>query len=89
MATASDPGGPVLTAEQVGKALGITRDTVIRYLWESEGFGRRYSSHPFPQPRGKIGRSPYWVAEQLDAITQWHAQRPGRGVGGGPKKKHR
>jgi hypothetical protein len=77
----------VLTAEQVGNALGVTRDTVIRYLWESQGHGRRYSGNPFPAPKGTIGRSPYWLADQLVALAEWHARRPGRGAGGGPRRK--
>jgi hypothetical protein len=81
------PPGPVLSAGDVGKHLNIGRDTVLRYLWESQGEGRRYSDHPFPEPFGRIGKSAYWLAEQLPAITEWHRLRKGQGVGGGPKKK--
>ena len=43
------------------------------------------SAYKLPQPDATIGRTRGWLPETID---QWHAHRPGRGVGGGrPRKK--
>lgn len=79
--------GPIMSAAQVGERLGIAKRTVLRYLWESQGNERRYSDHPFPAPKGRVGRAPYWLVEQVPELDAWFNGRKGQGAGGGPKKK--
>ena len=43
------------------------------------------SAYKLPQPDALIGRPRGWKTAPLD---QWHAQRPGRGGGGGRPRKH-
>lgn len=81
------PLEPILSAAEVGERLGIARRTVLRYLWESHSGDRRYSSHPFPPPDGRLGKAPYWRAARVIEIDTWYRTRKGQGVGGGPKKK--
>lgn len=76
-----------LSAKDVGALIGLNSDTVRRYLFESSAPGRRYSKHPFPAPRGRIGRSPYWTKDQIPAIKAWDDARPGPGAFGGRKAK--
>lgn len=77
----------ILDTDAVGKHLGLDRDTITRYLFESRAPGRRYSDHPFPEPAGKIGRRPYWTRDQLKLIDTWAATRMGAGHGGGRRPK--
>lgn len=70
----------VLDVADVGKLLGISADTVRRYLYESAGTGRRYSDHPLPAPDGRVGRSPYWNKSREDEIKAWAASRLGPGA---------
>jgi hypothetical protein len=70
----------------VGKILGLTPDTVTRYMRESLPDGR-YASHPFPDPDGRLGNSPYWLPDRTAEIYNWGVTRIGRGVGGGPKTR--
>lgn len=81
--TSAVPGKPdrsLLDTADVAAALGIERQTVRRYVWESRALGRRYSNHPFPAPDGKIGSSVYWNRERLPEILAWNAGRTGRGA---------
>jgi predicted DNA-binding transcriptional regulator AlpA len=64
----------VLDTPAVARLLGVTPATVRSYL--ARGL--------MPQPAGRIGASPYWTREAVEA---WVASRPGRGVGGGRPRK--
>lgn len=75
-----EPSQPLLDTADVAAALGIERQTVRRYVWESRALGRRYSNHPFPTPDGKVGSSVYWNKERLPEILAWDAGRVGRGA---------
>lgn len=44
------------------------------------------SKSDIPEPDVIIGRSPAWNQKTVD---KWLAGRPGKGVGGGPKPRHR
>ncbi len=48
--------------------------------------GGKHSKSDIPEPDLIIGRSPAW---RIGTIDEWLAGRPGKGVGGGPKPKHR
>lgn len=77
-------GSAYYTYEDLAALLGLSVKTLRQYAHESKP-GGRYANHPFPQRDGKIGKSPIWLLSRLDEILEWHATRPGRGVGGGPR----
>jgi hypothetical protein len=82
----------ILDQAAVGVILGRFRDgghteplapgSVCKYLTESKGTGR-YANYPFPAPDGRVGGSPYWLAERIPEIEAWARGRVGRGNGGG------
>lgn len=74
------------TYADLAPLLGLTEKTLRAYVHESKP-GQRYAAHPFPERDGKIGKSPIWLAGRLDEILEWSATRPGRGHGGGPRRK--
>lgn len=76
----------ILDTAAVGALIGVNGDTIRKYVSHSRPSGGRYSHHPFPSPHARIGLSPYWLEEQVPEILAWHAKRPGRGHGGGPKR---
>jgi len=67
-----------LDTAAVGRILGVSARTVVRYLNESKP-GKRYDWHPFPEPdrreRGRI----YWLASRRSEIIEWDAGRVGTG----------
>lgn len=62
-----------------GKTDPIPAATVRQYLHDSRS-GRRFKDNPFPEPAGKAGRSPVWLAEQEEDIREWARKRPGPGA---------
>jgi hypothetical protein len=72
----------VLDSAAVGRLLGVTAATVTQYRSDSRN-GRRYSSHPFPEPDGHSGRSPFWLPSRSQEIEEWARTRPGQGTGSG------
>lgn len=71
----------ILSASDIGRHLnGISSITVLKYLRESRHEGGRYSSNPFPEPTGYVGRSPYWTDGQLADIDAWNEARDGQGA---------
>ena len=73
----------VLDRAAVGQLFepAVTARTIAAYQ------ARYAESHPFPEPAGKVGRSPYWLESQREAIIKWDEGRPGRGIGGGRPPK--
>ena len=65
----------LLDSTAVGALLGITAETVRRYLYESSAPGRRYSNNPFPAPDGRVGHSVYWVSSRALEIQDWDRRR--------------
>jgi hypothetical protein len=72
----------MLDLTSVGELLGISSRSVTQYRSDSNA-GRRYAEHPFPEPDGYSGRSPYWHPTRKLEILRWAQQRPGQGAGGG------
>ncbi len=72
----------LMDRHEVGALIGVSGDTVLRYLNASKA-GGRYEEHPFPTPRAEFDGRPAWTAEQSDDIVAWAAARPGQGAGGG------
>lgn len=70
----------VLSAADVGRHLGVKGDTIIRYMYESQEPGRRYSDHPFPAPAGRLSGIPFWTLGQLPDVYTWAYSRPGHGT---------
>jgi len=70
---------PILDRSAVAELLGVAPKTISQFLVESKD-GGRYAEHPFPEPDGRIGRGPYWLAAKRQTIIEWDAARPGRGV---------
>jgi hypothetical protein len=80
---------PVLSTVEVGKILGQERQdgktgplpaaTVRQYLADSRS-GRRFKGHGFPEPKGKVGRSPVWLPSQEQEIREWARTRLGSGA---------
>ena len=64
----------VLDIPAIARRLGVSQATVRSY--RARGL--------MPEPAGRIGASPYWTREAVEA---WIASRPGRGVGGGRPRK--
>lgn len=81
------PQHPVMGADALGAAIGVSGKTVKRYLMESRRENGRYADHPFPEPFDHLGREPYWTRSQLPEIQAWLQGRAGRGAGGGRKKQ--
>jgi hypothetical protein len=77
---------PVLDRAAVGQILGVSPETVSKYLIGSRK-GGRYVDHPFPEPDGRIGRAPYWSPDRKEEIIAWGDGRPGQGAGGGRRRK--
>jgi hypothetical protein len=84
---------PVLGIADVADFLGVTPATISQYLSESRplvgSINRkgRYADHPFPEPNGRIGNSPWWSNDRAEEIQAWAASRPGQGAGGGRPRK--
>lgn len=57
-----DTGQPILTAEQVAAAAGVTLRTFHNY----------HQTGRAPHPDGHVGRTPVWLQETVDA---WLRQR--------------
>jgi len=78
----------VLSTVDVGRILGEERQdgktgpipaaTVRQYLADSRS-GRRFPGHPFPEPDGRIGRSPAWNKDREQEIREWARTRLGAG----------
>lgn len=66
--------GEQLAAADVAARLGISAESWRSYV--STGYG--------PPPDGRLGRTPWWKPETVDA---WNASRPGQGAGGGRPRK--
>lgn len=64
----------ILDRAAVAELLGFTTRTVDEYRARY-----RDTDHPFPEPDGFFGRSPYWLASRADDLRRWAATRPGRG----------
>lgn len=77
---------PRSTAD-VAALIGVTPATIRHYRTDSQP-GGRYAAHPFPEPDGHIGISPFWLPERDEEIREWAAKRPGQGAGGG-RPSHR
>jgi len=63
-----------LSLADIAERLGLQASTVRMY--RSEG--------RLPEPDAMTGPTPGWLPETID---EWHASRPGRGVGGGRPRK--
>lgn len=61
-----------------GKTGALPAATVRQYLADSKG--GRFRDHPFPEPGGRVGRSPVWLPDQIPAIREWARTRPGAGT---------
>jgi hypothetical protein len=70
------------TTADLAAMLGVKAATIRHYRADSRPRGR-YAQHPFPQPDGHLGKTPYWDPGRDDEIRAWAATRPGQGVGGG------
>lgn len=70
------------TTAGIAELLGVKAATIRHYRAVSAP-GGRYADHPFPEPDGYLGNTPYWLVSNEDKIKQWAAARPGQGVGGG------
>lgn len=75
------------TMADLAALLGVKTATIRHYRADSLP-GGRYENHPFPEPDGHLGSTPYWLRDRDDQIRAWAAARPGKGVGGG-KPAHR
>lgn len=64
----------LLTTGAVAARAGVAVSTISTYL------ARGY----LPAPVARISGRPLWTRGQID---EWLASRPGRGAGGGPKRK--
>lgn len=69
------PAG-ALTVAGVAARLGVQRRTVEAY--------RHHTQYGFPEPDGRLGRTPWWKPATIDA---WQKGRPGQGRGGGRPRK--
>ena len=69
------PAG-ALTVAGVAARLGVQRRTVEAY--------RHHIQYGFPEPDGRLGRTPWWKPATIDA---WQKARPGQGRGGGRPRK--
>lgn len=82
-----------MTIGEVAEELGVKPRTITQWMVRSlptldgKGKKRLYTDHPFPAPTRYAGKSPEWLRSKLPEIKNWHANRPGQGVGGGPKPK--
>jgi hypothetical protein len=63
----------VLDRDSLAARLGIDPGSVTRYVHRGDG----------PEPDGHIGSSPWWYEK---TVSEWLANRPGRGAGGGRRK---
>ncbi len=72
----------------VGQLLGLSASSVSKYLTESHVQGGRYLHHPFPEPNGRIGNSPWWADDRAGEIVEWAQGRIGQGMGGGRPRKN-
>lgn len=70
-----------LSTSMVAEKLGVSQATVRRYM-VADRVTDRYE--PFPAPDGRLEATPWWWEWTIDA---WVATRPGRGAGGGKKRK--
>jgi hypothetical protein len=89
-AVISNPGAMTddrRTMADLADLLGVKAATIRHYRAVSLP-GGRYADHPFPEPSGHLGQTPYWLSERNDEIRAWAAARPGKGVGGG-RPSHR
>lgn len=68
----------VLDRAAVAALLGISPDSVTRYLQHSKT-GGRYADRPFPLPDGRVGRGPWWSANRRSELVEWANSRPGQG----------
>ena len=66
----------LLNAAAAAKRAGVEVDTWHSYV--ARGLA--------PEPVYRLGSTSAWTADVIDA---WMRQRPGQGVGGGPKPKKR
>lgn len=70
----------ILTTAEVAEILGVTRQTVHKYVSESRPIdGCRYRDNPFPPPDDYAGRSPWWSAGRVNEIITWDLRRRGHG----------
>lgn len=68
----------VLDTVSVGRILGVSAQTVVRYLNESKP-GKRYGNHPFPTPDGRGRGRLFWLPAREADIKAWNAGRAGTG----------
>lgn len=71
-------------------AVSVRTETVLRYLGQSRQENGRYKDKPMPLPEltggGYMGTSrqtPWWPADQEQALRDWWSSRPGHGHGTG------
>jgi len=68
----------ILDTDAVGRMLGVSAKTVVRYLNESKP-GKRYGPHPFPAPDGRGHGRLFWFRYREADIKAWDAGRAGTG----------
>lgn len=78
--------GKLLDLAGVADHLGVTYKTVRSYHGGAMRRRAAGTAKPgdMPAPDEHFGRTPVWKATTID---RWLAQRPGQGVGGGPRKE--
>lgn len=70
------------STDALAALLGVKAATIRHYRTDSRP-GGRYAEHPFPEPSGHLGQTPYWDPGRDGEILAWAAKRPGQGMGGG------
>ena len=63
----------LLDTERVARLAGVGRQTIATYL----------ARGVMPLPVARVANSPLW---SLPVVERWLAERPGQGVGGGPRR---
>lgn len=71
-----------LTLADIARVIGVGIDSMRVYHQRAARNRRMNEPRPgdLPKPDETFGRSPVWSAE---TVSEWIAQRPGRGAGGG------
>jgi hypothetical protein len=73
----SDVKEKPFSRDDVGAWIGVNGETITRYR------SRYRSTHPFPEPAGYFGKSPFWHEHQKADVLKWDEKRLGQGAGGG------
>jgi predicted DNA-binding transcriptional regulator AlpA len=86
MATSSQKN--LLDYRSLSEYTGISESVLRKYLSVARSNREAGDDNrsDIPEPDITIGSSPAWDQRTID---RWLAGRPGRGVGGGPKPRHR